>query len=202
MIKAMQGTCGELSSEEFKNHYFLKSELVSFCKSKNLSCSGSKKDLEKRIIQFLETGKCEDLKPAKTKNLTGQNLKQKREFASVDDFLNSKIEKNFVCSQVHRCYFEKVLGKSFSFNVQFQNWLKANSEKTFKDAVVAFKEIRERKKTQKMQIGEQFEYNTYIRDFFEDNEGKNLNDAIKCWNYKKQLCGSHKYSRSDLEILK
>ena len=51
-------------------------------------------------------------------------------------------------------------------------------------------------------IDRQFEYNTYIRDFFANNKGKNLDDAIKCWKYKKQLQGHNKYEKSDLVALK
>lgn len=50
----------------------------------------------------------------------------------------------------------------------------------------------------KTEIGGQFEYNTYIRDFFADNPGKSLHDAIVCWNYKKGLQGHHRYEQSDL----
>ena len=52
-----------------------------------------------------------------------------------------------------------------------------------------------------MEIGGQFEYNTYIRDFFADNPGKSLHDAIVCWNYKKGLPGHHRYDPSDLRAL-
>lgn len=57
------------------------------------------------------------------------------------------------------------------------------------------------RKSGKATIGKQFEYNTYIRDFFADNKEKTLEDAIKCWNYKKRLQGSNRYERSDLTAL-
>ena len=41
----------------------------------------------------------------------------------------------------------------------------------------------------------------YIRDFFADNPGKKLHDAIVCWNYKKSLPGCHRYEKSDLIAL-
>lgn len=50
-------------------------------------------------------------------------------------------------------------------------------------------------------IDRQFEYNTYIRDFFADNQDKSLEDAIKCWKYKKLLQGHNRYERSDLAAL-
>ena len=45
------------------------------------------------------------------------------------------------------------------------------------------------------------EYNTYIRDFFEDNQGRSLDEAITCWKYKKSLQGHNRYEKSDLVAL-
>ena len=45
-----------LKPEEFKEYYFLKEELKDFCRSEGLKVSGSKEDLEKRIIHYLSTG--------------------------------------------------------------------------------------------------------------------------------------------------
>ena len=49
-----------LKPEEFKNYYFLKEDLKDFLRSEGLKVSGSKSDLENRIIHYLETG--EELK--------------------------------------------------------------------------------------------------------------------------------------------
>ena len=39
------------------------------------------------------------------------------------------------------------------------------------------------------------------RAFFEDNQGKSLEEAIKCWKYKKSLQGHNRYEKSDLIAL-
>ena len=83
----------------------------------------------------------------------------------------------------------------------FQKWLKNNSGKTYKDSIDAYYKILEDKKKNKTTIDKQFEYNTYIRNFFNDNKGKKLEDAIKCWKYKKSLKGHNKYEKSDLVAL-
>ena len=88
------------------------------------------------------------------------------------------IERDIVCSEKHRAFFSEKIGKSFSFNVPFRKWLKANAGKTYGDATRAYYRILEEKKLTKTEIGGQFEYNRYIRDFFADNPGKNLHDAI------------------------
>ena len=61
--------------------------------------------------------------------------------------------------------------------------------------------IRKEKKKGKTAIDKQFEYNTYIRDFFSDNKGKTLEEAIICWKYKKSLMGHNRYERADLIAL-
>ncbi len=80
--------------------------------------------------------------------------------------LNTKIEPNFVCTEKHRAFFKEHIGTAFSFNVVFQKWLKVNAGKTYKEAIVAYYRILEEKKNEKTTIDKQFEYNTYIRDFF------------------------------------
>lgn len=84
----------------------------------------------------------------------------------------------------------------------FQNWLKNNSGKTYKEAIAAYDQILENKKKGKTKIDKQFEYNTYIRDFFADNQGKSLEQAIQCWKYKKQLPGHNRYERAHLTAIK
>ena len=96
-------------------------------------------------------------------------------------------------------FFEKEIGKGFRFKVKFQKWLKANPDKTYQDAIDAYYEIQNSK--EKTKISKQFQYNQYIRDFFENNEGKSLDDAIKCWKYKKSIKGHNKYEKDDLVIL-
>ena len=84
----------------------------------------------------------------------------------------------------------------------FQKWVKQNAGKTYGEAVEAYFILLEEKKKNKSKIDSQFEYNTYIRDFFADNKGRTLGDAIKCWKYKKSLKGHNRYERSDLCAIK
>ena len=201
----------ELSSEEFKQYYFLKEELKGFLRSEGLKVSGSKADLEKRIVYYLDTGKSpEEEKQYADKNASSNvrpfNSEDFDENSSADKSdssqitLDSKIGSNFKCSEDKRQFFINEIGKGFKFKVAFQKWLKANPDKTYGDAIEAYYNIQNSK--EKTRIVWQFKYNQYIRDFFENNDDKSLDDAIKCWNYKKSLKGNFKYEDSDLEILK
>ena len=180
----------KLDSETFRNFYYLKEELVSFCRENNLPVSGGKVELTDRIAHFLDTGKV--LETSVQRKIT----------VNIDSITESTlIEPNIVCSEKHRAFFKEKIGKSFSFNVLFQKWLKENAGKTYGDAVEAYYQILEEKKKGKTAIDKQFEYNTYIRDFFEDNQGKSLEDAIVCWKYKKSMPGHNRYERADLVAL-
>ena len=181
----------ELDSKTFKEFYYLKDELIDFCRKNNLQSTGSKVELTERIAIFLDTGE------RSTKNYN------KKKSKIIDEImLDTIIEDNFVCSEKHREFYKKQIGNSFSFNVLFQKWLKNNSGKTYKDSIDAYYQILEDKKKNKTTIDKQFEYNTYIRDFFKDNKDKNLEQAIKCWKYKKSLKGHNKYEKTDLTVLK
>ena len=180
----------ELDCKTFRSFYYLKQELIDFCRENNLSVSGGKTELTERIAYFLDTGKA--LKTS-YKRKTVKNVDVITE--------DTKIELDIVCSEKHRAFFKERIGKSFSFNVLFQKWLKNNAGKTYGEAINAYYQILEEKKKGKTTIDKQFEYNTYIRDFFEDNKEISLEDAIICWKYKKSLQGHNRYEKSDLIAL-
>lgn len=181
----------DMDSLTFQNYYYLKEELVHFCRENNLSSSGNKKELLERISLFLDR---KEIKEVSIKKRTG---------IPPEEICESMcIEENFVCTQRHRAFFKKMIGRNFSFNVVFQQWLKENAGKTYKEAILAYHEIQMEKKKGKSKIEPQFEYNAYIRDFFQFNKGRSLQEAIVCWKYKKSLPGHNRYESSDLVALK
>lgn len=179
-----------LDEVTFRNYYYLKEELAEFCRANGLPVSGNKMELTERIADYLASG---EIKPVEKIKKTKNRVMQISE--------ESLIESDFICSEKHRAFFKEIIGNGFSFNVQFQKWLKANAGKTYAEAIAAYHEIFAEKKKGSAEIGRQFEYNTYIRAFFEDNPDKSLQQAIQCWNYKKAMPGSNSYERSDLVAL-
>ena len=178
-----------LDRQTFLNFYYLKDELTAFCRTHGLPASGGKLELTERIAHFLDTG--EVLAPTPHSGRTPK----------VDKLCeDTKIEPNFKCTEIHRAFFKERIGPGFSFHVGFQQWLKSNTGKTYGEAIAAYYETLAEKK-RGTTIDRQFEYNTYIRDFFAENSGKSLQDAISCWNYKKSLPGHNRYEPSDLTAL-
>ncbi len=128
----------QLESKTFRNFYYLKEELVDFYRKNGLPVSGGKLEISDRIAYFLETGK---VMPAK--------VVKKSATKRSDITEDTKIEADFVCSERHRAFFKEHIGNTFSFNVAFQKWLKGNAGKTYREAITAYYQILEDKKTEK-----------------------------------------------------
>lgn len=181
----------KVDSHALKDYYYLKEELVLFCKELGLQTTGGKLELINRLSHYLDTGE----------KLSQKNAKQKA-VITKEITLDTLIEENFVCSEKHRAFYQEKIGSGFSFNVIFQKWLKQHTGSTYRESIDAYYKIQTDKKNRPTTIDKQFEYNTYIRDFFADNKDKSLEQAIQCWNYKKSVKGNHRYEKSDLVILK
>ena len=187
----------DLNVNDFRDFYWLKEELQTFCRENEISASGSKIEISDRIAVFLETGKIH--KPMRKRSPSSKEIEL--EELSLD----TVITENHRCSQLVRAFFTSVI-PNFHFSTYIQNYFKENVGKTYRDVVNAWYEEEERKKdpSYKKQIGSQFEYNQFTRDYFADpkNKGKNREDAIKAWNAIKKLPGSNKYiSKNEPETL-
>jgi hypothetical protein len=181
------------TKEELYGTYYLKNDLINICKKYNLPAIGSKGNLLEYVCNYIEN------KPI-------QKIKAKQKVANngFEPSLEKIIDCNYSNNEIHRAFFAKTIGKYFKFNVQFMNWMNENkSKKTYKNAIEIYNEILlDKKSGKKTNIGKQFEYNQYTRDFFVNNPNLTREDCIKCWKYKKKQIGSHKYEKTDLIILK
>lgn len=165
-----------ISADDFLSYYWLKEELVTFCREQKLSTQGSKNEITKRIAVFLETG-------AREKPIKKQKTTQKKTNNSIT--LETVIEENHICTQEERAFFQNVIGTKFKFSVHIQNFFKNNVGKTYQDVVTEWHEEEKRKKdpSYRTSIDSQFEYNQFFRAFFDnpDNKGKTKQDAIASW---------------------
>ena len=176
------------SIQEFRDFYWLKKELETFCREHGISVSGSKLDISDRIETFLLTG---EIKKPNRKSSVNKKVENSKELN-----LNTVITENHRCSQDVRAFFKTII-PTFHFSTYIQTYFKDNVGKTYRDAIAAWYEEEERKKdpSYKKNIAPQFEYNQFFRDFFADpkNKGKSREEAIDSWNTIKKLPGSNKY---------
>jgi len=180
---------------DFKDFYWLKKELVSFCREIGINSSGGKIEIADRISEYLKTGKV--IKKTATKKLKLPK--------SVEP-----ITKDTIIGIEYRSYREKkdflksIIGKQFHFTAHLLDYFKQNAgKKSYSDFIDEWYKEQELKKDPIFikEIAPQFEYNTYIRDFTKDNPNKTRKEAIKYWKIKKSLRGDNKYNKSDLELL-
>ena len=95
-----------IGSATFLEYYYLKEELVAFCRENGLPVSGGKIELTERIAHFLDTGV-----------IVNNSSKRLQRKVSADFVItpSSIIEDNIVCSEKHRAFFKKEIGEAFSF---------------------------------------------------------------------------------------
>jgi len=162
-----------LSAQDFLDFYWLKKELLAFCRQQGLSTAGSKDELKKRIAHFLETG--ESLKPTQEPS--------KR--APMPDVFTREtvIGAGWRSSQTLRAFFEGEIGPQFHFNGVMRDFIKHGEGKTLQEAIDAWE--ADRRSPSKKDIDSQFEYNRHMRAYFEAHPGATRAEAVKAWQEKR-----------------
>lgn len=183
-----------ISLEDFRDFYWLSSELGEFCKERGIDCAGGKMQMASNIEKYITTG--EIVKKQQRKRIT-----KKAKPSDEPLTLQTVITEDYRNTQKHRAFFKEVIGEHFHFTTNFMNFCKDNVGKTLGDAVNEWHREQEmRKNGIKTNIGKQFQFNQYFRDFFADpqNKGKSRKEAMEAWERNKQKRGENKYSPSDL----
>jgi hypothetical protein len=170
-----------LSVSDFRSYYWLKEELLTFCREHGISRAGSKPELSRRIEEYLTTGKTDSYRPGKRTGATPRSAPEPR--------LDTPIGTGYTSSEANRAFFKAAIGPQFHFTTRLMKFCRENPDKTWGDAVREWQAEREEKKAgvQGPPIGVQFEYNRFVREYFNAQPGGTLADASKAWNeYKKQ----------------
>jgi Domain of unknown function (DUF6434)/SAP domain-containing new25 len=186
------------TGNELKKGYWLKQELVDFCKLTNLSYVGAKFDILDRIATALDEGvtKIENVphsdKP--TSKFAWSKSKLKLDTIITDSYNNGPNTRKF---------FKEYCGDKFHFSIPFMDFMKNNCGKTLQDAINEWYRLNEKSKDKNFKseipIGNQ--YNKYLRDFFVDNPTMTIEQARHFWKLKRSLpLGRHIYERTDLEL--
>jgi hypothetical protein len=139
--------------------------------------TGGKVEIAERIAQFLEIGAVDS---------TPRPTRKRDALPDVPLALDTVIHEGFVCTQRHRDFFKAVIGPQFHFSTFIQNYFKTHVGKTYGDVVEVWLEEEKRKKAgvPVEDIAPQFEYNRFMRSFFEDpaNHRKGRKEAIAAWH--------------------
>lgn len=185
-----------ISLADFNDFYWLKEELVDFCRKNGLKTMGGKMDLADRIRHFILTGEIVQ------NNETTVKAKSTFNWSSEKLTRDTIITDNYKNGENVRSFFIQEIGTHFSFNIIFMKWIKENVGKTLNDAIIEWNRIENFKKDKNYvsEIDPQFEYNRYMRAFLADNPELSSKDAMRHWKLKRSQRGTNEYERTDLEM--
>ncbi|MEM8707633.1 MAG: DUF6434 domain-containing protein [Actinomycetota bacterium] len=179
----------------FTDWYWLKTELIDHCRAIGVSTQGSKADLTDRIGHFIATGEraAPQRRPAAVSSFDWARADLDRSTVITDSYRNGPNVRRFFIAEI---------GDRFSFNIEFMAWMKANGGRTLGDAVDAWLAIEARRRGgEKADIPAGNQFNRYVRDFFDANPGRSMDDARACWAAKRNRPGHNRYEATDLEVL-
>ncbi|CAD0004833.1 MULTISPECIES: DUF6434 domain-containing protein [Flavobacterium] len=144
-----------ISLTDFNDFYWLKEELVSFCRNESIGTVGGNQELAKRIRAYISTSEIVKVKTAIKKSK--YTFDRKTETLTKSTIITD----NYKNSENVRAFFLTEIGSYFSFSVKLMNWMKQAKGKTLQDAIEKWKKISALKKDKDYQteIAPQFEYN-------------------------------------------
>ncbi len=186
------------TGDELKRWYWLKEELVDFCKQVQLSYTGAKFDILERIAIALDNGISKKEKEPKS-NKPASKFIWSKSLLSLDTVITD----SYTNGPNTRKFFKQHCGDKFHFSIPFMNFMKNNCGKTLQDAVNEWQRLQQLKKDKnfKSEIPAGNQYNKYIRDFFTDNPKMTIEQARHFWKLKRSLpLGKHVYEKKDLEL--
>lgn len=186
------------TSAELRRWYWLKAELVTYCREYRIPYSASKFELLDRIAYFLDTG---DIPKTSHKKVTS-SFDWKTEILTLDTVITD----SYKSTQNVRRFMTEHVGKHFSFNIEFMRWMKTNIGRTLGDAIDYWQRLDGDKRSgdYEAEIPDHNQYNQYLRDFFNENPSLTMTEARICWDFKRALPnedGRHRYEPTDLQAL-
>lgn len=165
----------DLAPAEFLAWYWLKEEMVQFCRANGLPTAGSKPELESRIEAFL----------------AGQPLAKRTSPARPATKMPStfrpemRIEPGWRCNPALGAYFRSTLGNGFRFNKPMRDFIHTQCGKALLEAEHCYL-ASIRPGAVRPPILRQLEYNQHLRDFYAAHPGATRKDAIEAWWQKRR----------------
>jgi hypothetical protein len=160
----------KISLEDFQRIYWLKTELLEFCRTHKLSTQGGKIELATRIGEYLQSGKQQ--RPSKKPSIS---TKMPTQFTRA-----TVIGVGWRCSQALRVFFQNEIGTHFHFDQVMRDFIAQGTGKTLEEAIRLWQQPR-----QKTEIAPQFEYNRHTRAFYAANPNATRQEALVAWEAHK-----------------
>ena len=173
-----------LSADDFQDYYWLKAELVAFCRENSLPVSGAKMALVERVAAFLRDGTVLRSPPAR--QVRAEPLPETLTLDTV-------IGRGWRSGQRLRAFFEAEVGPSFRFNQVLVRFIRDGEGRTLGEALDAWGAARA---ADPQPLEEQFEYNRHTRAYRADHPDATPAEVRAAWWEKR---GRRRSEWSDAE---
>ncbi len=180
-----------ISLDDYLNYYWLKKDLVQFCKEIGINSDGWKLEIHERIVDYLSNNVIQKrtVKIAKKKSDDINELR-------LDMVVTESFKRNPKTTA-----FLKSIDSRFHYSVRLNQFIRDNTGKiTYQDIINEWKDEFEKKKQgiKTTPALPQCEYNQFVKDYLADNEERKFKDAVEAWNVKKCMRGDNIYHREEM----
>ncbi len=184
----------DISLDDYLNYYWLKSELVSFCREVGINPDGWKLEIHERIVEYLTTRKIVRKRVATARAQSNEDILN----ITLDTIVLSSFKRN-----PETTAFFKSVDSRFHYSVRLNKYIRDHiGEITYGDIVTEWKkEYNQKKRGIKTTPAlPQCEYNQFIKDYLADNKDRGFKDAVAAWNVKKTMRGDNVYHKEELSL--
>ena len=152
----------------FLEHYWLKDELIAFCREQGLRSDGPKRLLSLRVAAFLDGSSPPPETPRRKTQFMPQNFSH-----------DTVIGDGWRCSQKLRAFFQSELGAGFRFDRFMRDRIHNGSGQTLGQVMMEWRaNIRN---SVPSEIEPQFEFNRFVREYRSRAKGATHRDVVAAW---------------------
>ncbi len=155
-----------LGEDEFRRWYWLKEELVAFCRSSGIPAGGAKPEITRRVAAHLSG------RPLVTTARVARTGSMPPSFEP-----STLIGEGWRCSPALGAFFKQQCGRGFRFDAVMRDFIHTQAGRTLAEAVDCWRNSRSATR----EIPTQLEYNRHMRDFFAQHPDASREQAIAAW---------------------
>ena len=173
------------NASDLENYYWLKTDLIRYAAKHHLLTSGSKKELEERILIYLTEGRS-----------IGAVTSRSSRRDSHGTINRDTLVLSYHNDAETRRFFKDEIGKAFKFNAylrQFTDVGNITEGLTYGDLVEGWYAFESQRKEKGERIAPQFEYNQFVRDFYVEHKHASIKEVIAAWKVVKSCKGPNTY---------
>ena len=162
-----------LSATEFARWYWLKTELVAFCRELRISGAGSKPEINARISASLAGASA----PARAQ----RRVRGQMPFTFRTETL---IGAGWSCNPALGAFFRAQCGKTFRFNAAVRAFIHTQEGQPLSAAIDCYR-ASVAPGAPRQALAAQLEYNRHTREYYRDHPGASPGEVVAAWHVRR-----------------